>query len=176
MDEADTDPTVVELEEGWIKHKEARNTTRIRPVTPREPMDPAKTPIIGPPISANAPRVMPVPSHDASGRRNPPPPPRGISGIRAAPLPASKAMLVDPAEPPKEYQFSEQVAAHSTDEEESQELSPLPKLRRRVRPPRLVPRGPEPHLSTKATGLLLLGIFVGASLAIAGCLIALTFG
>lgn len=175
MDEADTDPTVVELEEAWIKNKQVASTTRIRPQAPREPMDPAPTPIL---MDPHQPRVTGVRTHDAAGKRvPPPPPPAGLSAIRAAPLPVHKAVLVDPAEPPQEYAFSQQVRFHKTADEESKELSPLPNLKKRlVRLPELVPAAPGPHLSPKATGMLLVGIFVGASLAIAGCLIALTFG
>lgn len=182
--EEETDPTVVELEEGWIKSKKNMETTRIRPNTPpREPMDPADTPLLVDPL---APRVTAVPTKGPTGRRvPPPPPPPGISAIRAAPLPVHKAVILDPAEPAREYQFSEQVRAHKsiyranaalpihdTDEEKSRELSPLPMIKKKW----LIPSAPGPHLSPRATGMLLVGIFVGATLAIAGCLVALTFG
>ncbi len=186
MDDDDTEPTVVELEEGWIKNKSVLSTARMRPVAPREPMDSADTPHLPDPLR---PRVTGIPTHDACGRRMPPPlPPPGLSAIRAAPVPAAKAVFIDPAEPPQEYQFTAQARAHQDvpqrrieprivrrPDERSHELTPFPP-RFKLQLASLIPRTVGPHLSPGATGMLLMGIFVGASLAIAGCLIALTFG
>jgi eukaryotic-like serine/threonine-protein kinase len=177
MDDDDTEPTVVELEEGWIKSKGIVSTQSMRPAAPREPMDNADTPHLPDPFK---PRVTGVP---------PPPPPVGLSAIRAAPLPVAQALFVDPAEPPKEYKFTQQrVPAHRQPQqpqqqevrihrrvvdERSHELTPFPPKRTKI--PVLRPNTQSPALSAGVTGMLLVGIFVGASLAIAGCLIALSF-
>ncbi len=112
-----------------------------------------------------------------TGRTIPPPMPTS-SQIRAQALPMSAAVIQDPAEPLEEFRFSElidetavsqdrsvpEISLHDTDEEASEKL---PTPIRRAQPRQ------ESALTTRAMSLLLAGVFIGASLAIGGCLLAL---
>jgi hypothetical protein len=77
-----------------------------------------------------------------------------------------------------EYSFSELIPVNPTDEEPSRDIERLPE---RMRPMRR-PRRPALRLDTPTKDgitsphgltLLIAGIFIGASLAIAGCVLAL---
>jgi serine/threonine-protein kinase len=136
--EEKTDPTVITLEPEWIKEHSTRATASMRASPPPPPH---VTPVLGD-------AVIPV------------------SRIRATPLSAQAAVVVEEIGASAEYSFSELVSG-STDEEPSRSIE------------RIDPKGERVHhgpTSPHGLTLLVAGIFIGASLAIAGCVLALIIG
>ncbi|MCK6549682.1 protein kinase [Myxococcota bacterium] len=103
-----------------------------------------------------------------------------VSPIRATPLPAAAAIVPLPAHAPAftedSLSFSELMPPSPTLEEPSRELSiELPEVLVLDRQGRIAsqPKSSLALRSPEGTKLLLAGIFIGAGLAIAGCLLAL---
>jgi serine/threonine protein kinase len=168
MLEEDTDSTIITLEPDWIKQHSIASTTRMRPTEPR--VLPPPLPLT--PSSRPTPDVRPnEPMADASLDVADTAIKAGTPGvIKASALPEQIAIFHDPAEPAREYSFSE-LPAYPTAPEAAD--SPLRRPARRMRSP--LPRS-ESLATQRAMTFLLAGIFIGASLAIAGCVIALLAG
>ena len=170
MDEGDTDSTVVNLDPSWDIELPAA-TTRMRPEEPRSRVLPPPLPVT--PVFPSRELVQPLQPmfelRDDGDTRIDPPPRTPLPRIKASPLPASAAVVRDPAEL-KEYSFAELGPAVIT--EEADPVAP-----RRAGNPRreLIPREDSPA-AQRAMAVLLAGIFIGASLAIAGGAIALLLG
>lgn len=168
--EEETDSTIITLEPDWIKEGSIASTTRMRPSEPR--VLPPPLPVT--PACAAPPDVWPhEPMADASldiadtAVRG-----DGPKTIKASPLPEQVAIFHDPAEPAREYSFSE-LPAHSTASEVAE--APLPAFAKAKS--RRIPLSRAESIATqRAMTFLLAGIFIGASLAIAGCVIALLAG
>lgn len=169
--EEDTNSTIITLEPDWIKNATARATTRMRPE------DPSKS--VPPPLPVT-PRVTAVPvvqpsepmatiNEDIADTKVKPCTP---GPIKASALPDQIAVFNDPAEPAREYSFSE-LPAYQTDDERPVRPGGTP---RAPREKRIGLAQAESIASQRAMTFLLAGIFIGASLAIAGCIIALLAG
>ncbi|MBK6683677.1 MAG: serine/threonine protein kinase [Deltaproteobacteria bacterium] len=171
----DTDSTIINLEPGWMKAKSSV-TTRIRPDDPREHSGPPPLPPL-PIVRSAASMVKPQqPMVDQSkGTADTAvkgPQKRAKSRIKASAVSPNAAVLVDPAEPAQAYLYSDSAIALDTDSEESDQLD-LRAARRKA--PKRTASGLSLD-SQRAMALLLAGIFIGASLALAGSIIALVVG
>lgn len=173
----DTDSTVIHLEPDWIKAQAIGPTLRMRPGSPHRPGRSIPPPLPVTPVPRDASALPSEPmGGDSSiadeadtlvkrGRGKPP-------CIKACGLADEAAVLRDPAEPIREAAFAEPVrglehlarpAARPTREELSEPALPVPTRD-------LDPAG------QRSMALLLGGIFIGAGLAISGCVIALLMG
>lgn len=149
------------------------------PPRPPEPPRRARSHAPAEPVSVRP--KIPRPSTGAPPPRRPSSLAHGGARIRASTLPPGAAVVPEAdTGGAAEYSFSELIPATHTDEEPSRDLEGFdPKLRlppaeERARAP--IPRKrtsesrlPAPHAVT----LLIAGIFIGASLAVAGCVLAL---
>jgi serine/threonine protein kinase len=186
QDRLQTDPTIIALEPGWMKDQK-RVTASMRPsAVSGPPHDRPKTPHITPVVEAvevergtsERSSAQPIPE-----RRALPPPPPAMSRIRATPLAPQAAVVKDVmSSGAAEYSFSELMVPGETDEEPSRDIDrllqdekPIAGARRRSR---MKKSDTTETGVTSAHGLTLLiaGIFIGASLAIAGCVLALMMG
>lgn len=164
MVEEHTDPTVITLEPEWIKEHSRQQTASMRAADPtRTPKPRRLTPHITP--------VIQLPDEDTA-------PPLSTPRIRATPLDA-RAAVVDDIMGSAEYSFSELIPGLPTDEEPSRDIDNLDPAElaratgRDLRDRTVSESGvTSPHSLT----LLVAGIFIGASLAIAGCVLALIIG
>jgi serine/threonine protein kinase len=167
--EPKTDPTMITLEPEWIKEHSARDTASMRAAKPRS-VSPHFTPVIG---DADSDFDL---EEDVHEERTSP------SRIRATLVSQQAAVVSEVANAvaSAEYSFSELIAANSTDEEPSRDIDNVdPAELARVRGARVIETGDDSELGLRTPhGLTLLvaGIFIGASLAIAGCVLALIIG
>lgn len=174
--EPKTDPTMITLEPEWIKaHSQAGDTASMRAAKPR-PASPHFTPVIGAPEEF----VHDDFDEDVHEERTSP------SRIRATMVSAQAAVVSEDSSShevaqSQEYSFSELVPGRiSTDEEPSRDIDNVdPAEIARARGGRVIETGDDSELGLRTPhGLTLMvaGIFIGASLAIAGCVLALIIG
>jgi serine/threonine protein kinase len=193
VDRLQTDPTIITLEPGWIKDQR-KVTESMRagpPAASRGRSHPSKTPTIEP-LEAPKRRRTGEPERSFSGRSSRPPPtpeperkpaPSVPTRVRATPVPPQAAVVQDVMPSGgSEYSFSELIPGYETDEEPSRDVdrmfvekSPARASQKRARAVR-ADSAESGVTSTHGMTLLIAGIFIGASLAIAGCVLALMMG
>ncbi len=159
-----TDSTIIQLEPPWIQAQAIGPTIRMRPDAPRTV--PPPLPVTPVPRNVSVCPMEPMAgsgesvADDADTLMKSCAPLAAVPRIKASPLPSAAALVADPAEPARAFAFSEPLA-RITEEEASNQIEAL------------ATGADEARANQTPMAFLLGGIFIGAGLAISGCVIAL---